>query len=114
MERRTDRTHPSPERMRIAAHNGANSYGGGEKWTVLLLRGLRERGHAVHLFCNHPDIAAKAEEVVDPAQRFVRRAGRGRGARLRHGAGRYTPKPRPVTALCAIQGDACARPAAAP
>jgi glycosyltransferase involved in cell wall biosynthesis len=53
--------------MRIAAHNGASAYGGGEKWTVLLLRGLQERGHAVHLFCNHAEIAAKAEEAGVPA-----------------------------------------------
>ncbi len=53
-------------RLRIAAHNGALAYGGGEKWAVLLLRGLQERGHEVHLFCNVATVAARArEEGVD-------------------------------------------------
>lgn len=47
-------------RLRIAAHNGARAYGGGEKWTVLLLRGLQERGHEVHLYCNDPAVAARS------------------------------------------------------
>ncbi|HSW31458.1 MAG TPA: glycosyltransferase [Longimicrobiales bacterium] len=52
--------------LRIAAHNGALAYGGGEKWAVLLLRSLQERGHDVHLFCNVPAVAARArEEGVD-------------------------------------------------
>ena len=46
--------------MRIAAHNGARSYGGGEKWTVLLLEGLQARGHQVHLFCNFEVVAEEA------------------------------------------------------
>jgi glycosyltransferase involved in cell wall biosynthesis len=45
--------------LRIAAHNGARAYGGGEKWTVLLLRGLQERGHEVHLFCNDQGVVAR-------------------------------------------------------
>ena len=52
--------------LRIAAHNGALAYGGGEKWAVLLLRGLQERGHEVLLFCNEGGVAARArEEGVD-------------------------------------------------
>lgn len=48
--------------LRIAAHNGALSYGGGEKWTVLLLRGLAERGHDVHLYCHADDVAERARQ----------------------------------------------------
>ncbi|HSG06815.1 MAG TPA: glycosyltransferase [Longimicrobiales bacterium] len=52
--------------LRIAAHNGARTYGGGEKWTVLLLRGLQERGHSVHLYCNSPGVVQRARaEGVD-------------------------------------------------
>lgn len=52
--------------LRIAAHNGALAYGGGEKWTVLLLRGLAERGHEVHLFCNEGTVVERARaEGVD-------------------------------------------------
>jgi len=46
--------------LRIAAHNGGRSYGGGEKWVVLLLKGLAARGHEVHLFCNRESIAERA------------------------------------------------------
>ena len=46
--------------LRVAAHNGARLFGGGEKWAALLLQGLLERGHTVHLFCNHEEVAAKA------------------------------------------------------
>ncbi|MCG6957020.1 MAG: glycosyltransferase [Gemmatimonadetes bacterium] len=63
-----DRTLTTPSRapLRVAAHNGARTYGGGEKWTVLLLRGLSERGHRVHLFCNFEEIAERARaEGVD-------------------------------------------------
>ncbi|NJD19134.1 MAG: glycosyltransferase [Gemmatimonadetes bacterium] len=52
--------------LRVAAHNGALAWGGGEKWVTLLLRGLRERGHEVQLFCNDAGVAARArEEGVD-------------------------------------------------
>lgn len=51
---------PPPSRLRIAAHNGARTYGGGEKWVVLLLKGLAGRGHEVHLFCNHEAVAERA------------------------------------------------------
>lgn len=51
--------------LRLAAHNGGRSYGGGEKWTALLLRALQERGHVVRLFCNQGLVAeaARAEGV---------------------------------------------------
>jgi glycosyltransferase involved in cell wall biosynthesis len=56
----------SPRPLHIAAHNGALAYGGGEKWAVLLLRGLQERGHEVHLFCNDAGVAGRARaEGVD-------------------------------------------------
>jgi len=48
--------------MRIAAHNGARTWGGGEKWTVLLLEGLQARGHDVHLFCNFESVAVRARQ----------------------------------------------------
>lgn len=55
-----------PSTLRIAAHNGARTYGGGEKWAVLLLKGLQERGHEVQLFCNFEEIAERARaEGVD-------------------------------------------------
>lgn len=53
--------------LRIAAHNGARTYGGGEKWTALLLKGLEERGHSVHLFCNDAGVARRAGELGVPA-----------------------------------------------
>lgn len=53
--------------LRVAAHNGARRYGGGEKWTVLLLSGLQDRGHAVHLFCGHPEIVERARAAGVPA-----------------------------------------------
>ena len=53
-----------PPSLRIAAHNGARNYGGGEKWTVLLLKGLKERGHQVHLFCNFEEIAERARAGI--------------------------------------------------
>lgn len=48
--------------LKIAAHNGALAWGGGEKWVALLLRGLSERGHEVRLLCNDADVAARARE----------------------------------------------------
>ena len=52
--------------LRIAAHNGAARYGGGEKWTVLLLKGLQARGHTVHLYCNSSGVVGRArDEGVD-------------------------------------------------
>lgn len=52
--------------LRIAVHNGALVYGGGEKWTVLLVRGLQERGHRVRLYCQSEAMVEKARaEGVD-------------------------------------------------
>ncbi|MHB1192355.1 MAG: glycosyltransferase [Longimicrobiales bacterium] len=61
----------SPRPLRIAAHNGALAYGGGEKWAVLLLRGLQERGHEVHLFCNDAGVAGRARTEGVDASRCV-------------------------------------------
>jgi glycosyltransferase involved in cell wall biosynthesis len=46
--------------MRIAAHNGARIYGGAERATVRLLRGLSDRGHDVILYCNDDLVASEA------------------------------------------------------
>ncbi len=46
--------------MRVVAHNGAARFGGGEKWTLLLLRGLAERGHEVHFFCRNQAMEERA------------------------------------------------------
>ena len=61
----------SPSRgraLRIAAHNGASTFGGGEKWTLLLLRGLRERGHAVRFFCRDEAMRDRAAALDVPAE----------------------------------------------
>ena len=47
--------------MRIVAHNGARIFGGAERATVLLLRGLADRGHIVTLLCNDRIVAAEAD-----------------------------------------------------
>ncbi|HEX2721792.1 MAG TPA: glycosyltransferase [Gemmatimonadaceae bacterium] len=54
--------------MRVAAHNGARIWGGAERATVVLLRGLKDRGHEVLLFCNDNLVAEKAEEQGIPAR----------------------------------------------
>jgi glycosyltransferase involved in cell wall biosynthesis len=54
-------------RLRVAAHNGASVYGGGEKWTLLLLAGLRDRGHEVHFFCRDDAMRARAESMGIPS-----------------------------------------------
>ena len=46
--------------MRIVAHNGARIWGGAERATVSLLRGLGERGHDVLLLCNDDLVAREA------------------------------------------------------
>jgi glycosyltransferase involved in cell wall biosynthesis len=46
--------------MRIVAHNGAQIWGGAERATVSLLRGLAERGHEVLLLCNTGLVASEA------------------------------------------------------
>ena len=46
--------------MRVAAHNGATIWGGAERATTLLLRGLKDRGHEVILLCNTELVAEQA------------------------------------------------------
>ena len=46
--------------MRIVAHNGARIWGGAERATVSLLRGLADRGHDVLLLCNSDLVAREA------------------------------------------------------
>ena len=46
--------------MRVVAHNGARIWGGAERATVSLLRGLGERGHDVLLLCNDDLVAREA------------------------------------------------------
>ena len=46
--------------MRVAAHNGATIWGGAERATTLLLRGLKARGHEVILLCNSELVAKQA------------------------------------------------------
>lgn len=58
---------PGSVRLRIAAHNGASAFGGGEKWTLLLLRGLQARGHRVHFFCRDEAMRERARSMEVPA-----------------------------------------------
>jgi glycosyltransferase involved in cell wall biosynthesis len=46
--------------MRIVAHNGARIFGGAERATILLLRGLADRGHDVRLLCNDESVKREA------------------------------------------------------
>lgn len=46
--------------MRIVAHNGARIWGGAERATTMLLRGLSDRGHDVTLLCNDGIVVAGA------------------------------------------------------
>lgn len=46
--------------MRVAAHNAATIWGGAERATTMLLRGLMDRGHDVVLLCNSPLVAERA------------------------------------------------------
>ena len=46
--------------MRVAAHNGATIWGGAERATTMLLRGLMDRGHDVLLLCNNTLVAEQA------------------------------------------------------
>ena len=54
--------------MRIVAHNAARIWGGAERATVLLLRGLADRGHDVMLLCNTKLVAEHAIAQGVPAQ----------------------------------------------
>jgi glycosyltransferase involved in cell wall biosynthesis len=53
--------------MRIVAHNGARIFGGAERATILLLRGLADRGHSVQLLCNDESVKNGAIERGVPA-----------------------------------------------
>lgn len=53
--------------MRIVAHNGAPLFGGAERATVRLLRGLAGRGHEVLLLCNRDVVREPAERAGVPA-----------------------------------------------
>ena len=54
--------------MRIVAHNGARIWGGAERATVALLKGLSERGHDVLLLCNERVVADQASARDIPAE----------------------------------------------
>lgn len=54
--------------MRIVAHNGARIFGGAERATILLLRGLADRGHRVTLLCNDEIVVAEAQARGVPAE----------------------------------------------
>ena len=54
--------------MRIVAHNGARIFGGAERATVSLLRGLIDRGHDVTLLCNDSLVADEATKRGVPAE----------------------------------------------
>lgn len=49
--------------MRIVAHNGARIWGGAERATTMLLRGLSDRGHEVMLLCNADIVASGASTM---------------------------------------------------
>ena len=55
--------------MRVAAHNGATIWGGAERATTLLLRGLMDRGHDVLLFCNSELVASRAAAEGVPTRK---------------------------------------------
>lgn len=52
--------------MRVAAHNAATIWGGAERATTMLLRGLMDRGHDVVLYCNNEIVAQRASEEGVP------------------------------------------------
>jgi glycosyltransferase involved in cell wall biosynthesis len=54
--------------MRVAAHNGATIWGGAERATVTLLRGLMDRGHEVLLLCNNDLVALRAADAGVPSR----------------------------------------------
>ncbi len=54
-------------RLRIAAHNGARGFGGGEKWTLQLLAELQARDHEVHLFVRDHAMVERARSFEVPA-----------------------------------------------
>ena len=54
--------HPLPDRLRIAAHNGAPVWGGAEIAVSRLLAGLGRRGHDVRFFVARDHVARRAAE----------------------------------------------------
>jgi glycosyltransferase involved in cell wall biosynthesis len=52
----------------VIAHNGARIWGGAERATALVLKGLGERGHRVLLLCNEPLVRDRARELGVPAE----------------------------------------------
>lgn len=54
--------------MRVVAHNGARILGGAERATVLLLSGLKSRGHDVLLMCNDELVARYSEAAGVPSK----------------------------------------------
>jgi glycosyltransferase involved in cell wall biosynthesis len=54
--------------MRIVAHNGARIWGGAERATVALLKGLHDRGHDVLLLCNDQSVASQSAARGVPAE----------------------------------------------
>jgi len=54
--------------MRIVAHNGARIWGGAERATIALLKGLHDRGHDVLLLCNDQNVASQAVTRGVPAE----------------------------------------------
>jgi glycosyltransferase involved in cell wall biosynthesis len=52
----------------VIAHNGARIWGGAERATALVLRGLARRGHRVLLLCNEELVRARALELGVPAE----------------------------------------------
>lgn len=57
--------------MRVAAHNGATIWGGAERATAMLLRGLMDRGHDVILLCNSEEVASRAAAEGVPTRMCV-------------------------------------------
>jgi glycosyltransferase involved in cell wall biosynthesis len=51
----------------VIAHNGARIWGGAERATALVLKGLAERGHRVLLLCNEPLVEGRARGLGVPA-----------------------------------------------
>jgi glycosyltransferase involved in cell wall biosynthesis len=51
----------------VIAHNGARIWGGAERATALVLKGLAERGHRVLLLCNEPLVRDRARGLGVPA-----------------------------------------------
>jgi glycosyltransferase involved in cell wall biosynthesis len=52
----------------VVAHNGARVWGGAERATTLVLKGLQARGHRVLLLCGDPLVRARAAELGVPAE----------------------------------------------